>query len=146
LTTKPGSHLISAPDPTRLPGTVQAAAGLILLYGLVAVLNALTMQAQAGWGEPWALGRALLRLLVSGLIAWGLSRRARWAWWLGVGWSVFGLVLGASAMLVFERGDIHWLVPSRAQLPLGIMLLSLGGALTLLISPSARAIFTSRAA
>lgn len=123
----------------RVPVTIQAAAGLILLYGVVALVNALTMQSRAGWGEPWALSRALLRLSVSGLIAWGLLRRRAWAWWLGLAWCVFGLALGASAMLVFERGDVHWLAPSRAQLPLGVMLLSLGGAIALLITPSARA-------
>jgi hypothetical protein len=131
----------SATDSGRLPGTVQAAAGLILLYGALALLNALTMQSQAGWGEPWALGRALLRLLVSGFIAWGLFRRAGWAWWMGLGWCAFGLGIGASALLVFERGDVHWLAPSRAQLLLGIMLLSLGGAIALLVTPSARAAF-----
>jgi hypothetical protein len=138
--------MISATDSTRLPATVQAAAGLILLYGVVALLNALTMQSQAGWGEPWALGRALLRLLISGLIAWGLVRRARWAWWVGLGWSAFGLALGASAMLVFEMGDIHWLAPSRAQLPLVVMLLSLGSAIALLLTRSGRAVFRPGAA
>jgi hypothetical protein len=133
--------MLLATTSSRLPSTVWVAAGLILAYGVLAVANALTMQSQAGWGEPWALGRGLLRLLVSGVIAWGLFRRARWAWWVGLGWSVFGLVLGASRMLVVERGDIHWLAPSRAQLLLGVMLLSLGGAIALLITPSARAAF-----
>jgi hypothetical protein len=130
---------MSPSDSVGRYGTIRAAAGLITLYGVVALLNALTMQTQAGWGEPWALGRALLRLLVSALVAWALLRRAPWAWWVALGWCLFGLFLGASAMLVFERGDIHWLRPSRAQLPLGVMLLSLGGAIALLITPSGRA-------
>jgi len=124
-----------------LPATVRGAAGLMLLYGIAALLNAGTMQAQAGWGEPWALGRALLRLLISGFIAWGLLRRMGWAWWLGLLWSVFGLVVGASAVLVIEAGDVHWLPPSRGQLLLGVTLLSLGGAIALLLSSSARAAF-----
>ena len=132
-------------DSHSLPGTVRAAAGLILVYGVLAVANALTMQSRAGWGEPWALGRALLRLLVSAVIAWGLFRRAPWAWWLGLGWSLFGLGVGAAAILVFERGDIHWLAPSRAQWLLGVMLLSLGGAIALLVTPTARAAFRSGA-
>jgi hypothetical protein len=113
----------------------------LLLYGIAALLNAATMQAQSGWGEPWALGRGLLRLLIAGLIAWGLLRRMGWAWWLGLLWSVFGLVVGASAMLVIEAGDLHWLQPSRGQLLLGVTLLSLGGAIALLLSSSARAAF-----
>ncbi len=136
----------SATALNRVPRSVAAAAGLILLYGVLALLNALTMQNQAGWGEPWALGRALLRLLVSGIIAWGLLRRARWGWWVALGWGIFGLALGASATLVFERGDIHWLAPSRGQLLLGVMLLSLGGAIALLITQSARAAFRAGAA
>ena len=124
---------------TRLPATVRGAAGLMLLYGVAALLNAVTMQAQAGWGEPWALTRALLRLLISGFIAWGLLRRMGWAWWLGLLWSVFGLVVGALAMLVIEAGDVHWLQPSRGQLLLGVTLLSLGGVIALLLSSSARA-------
>lgn len=124
---------------TGLPATVRAAAGLLLLYGITALLNAVTMQAQAGWGEPWALGRALLRLLISGFIAWGLLRRMGWARWLGLLWSAFGLVVGALAVLVIEAGDVHWLPPSRGQLLLGVTLLSLGGAIALLLSSSARA-------
>jgi hypothetical protein len=122
----------------RLPPAVRGAAALLLLYGIAALLNAWTMQAQAGWGEPW---RALLRLFVSGFIAWGLLRRMGWSWWLGLLWSVFGLVLGASAMLVIDAGDVHWLPPSRDQLLLGVTLLSLGGAIALLLSSSARAAF-----
>jgi hypothetical protein len=118
----------------------------MLLYGVAALLNAWTMQDQAGWGEPWALGRALLRLLVSGLIAWGLLRGMGWAWWLGLLWSVFGLVVGALAMLVIEESDVHWLPPSRGQLLLGITLVSLGGAIALLLSSSARAAFRPGAA
>src|SRR5918996_2382715 len=98
---------------TGLPATVRAAAGLLLLYGIAALLNAVTMQAQAGWGEPWALGRALLRLLISGFIAWGLLRGLGWAWWLGLLWSVFGLVVGALAVLVVEAGDVHLPPPRR---------------------------------
>jgi hypothetical protein len=104
------------------------------------------MQAQAGWGEPWALGRALLRLLISGFIAWGLLRGMRWAWWLGLLWSVFGLIVGALAVLVVEAGDVHWLPPSRGQLLLGVMLLSLGGVIALLLSSSARAGYRADAA
>jgi hypothetical protein len=126
---------------TQLPATVRGAAGFMLLYGIAALLNAVTMQAQAGWGEPWALGRALLRLLISGFIAWGLLGRMGWAWWIGLLWSVFGLAVGALAMLVFEAGDVYWLPPSRGQLLLGVTLLSLGGAIALLLSSSARAAF-----
>lgn len=139
-------RLTSLGDSHGLPGTVRAAAGLILVYGVLALANALTMQGQAGWGEPWALGRSLLRLLISAVIAWGLLRRAGWAWWVGLGWSIFGLVLGASAMLVYQRGDIHWLAPSRGQLLLGGTLLSLGGAVALLVTPSGRAAFRARGA
>ena len=137
---------MTSTSSTRLPATVRGAAGLLLLYGIAALLNAATMQAQAGWGEPWALARALLRFLIAGLIAWGLLRRLGWAWWLGLLWSVFGLAVGGSAVLVIEAGDVHWLQPSRGQLLLGVSLLCLGGAIALLLSSSARAAFRPGAA
>jgi hypothetical protein len=130
---------VSARPPTDSPpATLRWAAALFLLYGGAVLLNALAMQAGEGWGEPWALPRAALRLLVSGVLAWGLLRRARWAWLLGLLWALFVLVLGGLALLVWEHGDIRWLAPSRAQVLPVAALVSLGGAIALLLTPSAR--------
>jgi hypothetical protein len=115
-----------------------------MLYGVAVVLNAIMMQSETGWIAARDFPRALLRLFGTGLIAWGLWRRARWAWWLGLALAAFWLTAGALAILVFERGDVHWLPPSGFQIFLVISLLCLGGSLALLLSPSARQVFRRR--
>jgi peptidoglycan/LPS O-acetylase OafA/YrhL len=124
-----------------LPANVKLAAALFVLYGLAVVLNVTVMQTAAGWGAPRDFPRAILQLIGAGLIAWGLVRRARWAWWLGIVLAVFWLVAAALVVLVLDRGDVYWLPPSGSQTFLVASLVCLGGAVALLISPSARAVF-----
>ena len=127
----------------EVPSTGKLAAAAFLVYGSSVVLNAFAYQVAAGWGWenlrglPWAL----VHLAAAGLIAWGLLRRARWAWWLGLGASLFGLAAGALVVLVVEHGDVYWLPPSRYQAFLVISFLCLGVAVAALVSPSARAAF-----
>jgi hypothetical protein len=110
------------------------------------VLNATVIQSAAGWAAPRDFPRAVVRLFGTGLIAWGLVHRARWAWWLGVILAAFWLAAGAAAVLVVERGDVYWLQPSGFQVFLMVSLLCLGLALALLLSPSARRVFRRPAA
>ena len=124
-----------------LPSSVKLAAALFVAYGVAVVLNAIAIQGMAGWGEAGDFPRALIRLFGTGLIASGLLRRARWAWWLGLILAAVWLVAGALAVLVLERGDAHWLPPSGLQIFLVISLLCLGLAVALLVSPSVRAVF-----
>jgi hypothetical protein len=124
-----------------LPNSVRLAAALFAVYGVTVVLNATVMSSADSWVTAHGLPRALLRLLGTVLIAWGLLHRARWAWWLGFGLAAFWLATGALAVLVLERGDVYWLPPGGFQLPLVISELSLGLALALLLSPSARTVF-----
>ena len=133
--------MVEARSPEALPRTVQLAAALFLLYGVAVVINALGVQGPAGWAAARDFPRAILRLVGTGLIAWGLLRRARWAWWLGLVLAVFWLVAGALTVLVFERGDIYWLPPSGFQLFLAGSLVCLGGTVALLLSPSSRKAF-----
>jgi hypothetical protein len=129
-----------------LPSSVKLAAVLLVVYGAAVVLNATVIQEAGGWAAPRDFPRALIRLLGTGLIAWGLVQRARWAWWLGVILAAFWLVAGAAAVLVVERGDVYWLQPSGFQVFLMVSLLCLGLALALLLSPSARRVFRRPAA
>jgi len=129
-----------------LPNSVKMAAALFVMYGVVVVLNATVMPSADSWVAAHDLPRALLRLLGTGLIAWGLLHRARWAWWLGLGLAAFWLAAGALAVLVLERGDVYWLPPSGFQVFLVVSLLCLGLALALLLSPSAREVFRLPAA
>jgi hypothetical protein len=129
-----------------LPNSVKLAAALFLVYGVVVVLNATVMQSADTWIAARGLPRALMRLLGTGLIAWGLLHRARWAWWLGLGLAAFWLATGALAVLVLEHGDVYWLPPSGFQIFLVVSLLCLGLAFALLLSPSARTVFRRRSA
>jgi hypothetical protein len=124
-----------------LPNSVKLAAALFLVYGVAVVLNATALQGTTGWVAAQDFPRAIVRRLGTGLIAWGLLRRARWAWWLGLIFAAVWLGAGALAVLVLERGDVYWLPPSGLQIFLVISLLCLGLALALLLSPSARAVF-----
>jgi peptidoglycan/LPS O-acetylase OafA/YrhL len=124
-----------------LPSSVKLAAALLVLYGAAVVLNATVIQNSGGWAAPHDFPRAVIRLLGTGFIAWGLVHRARWAWWLGVILAAFWLAAGAAAVLVLERGDVYWLQPSGFQVFLMVSLLCLGLALALLLSPSARRVF-----
>ena len=132
--------------PAALPTSVKLAAALFVVYGVAVVVNATAMQSEAGWVEAADFPRALVRLVGTLVIAWGLLHRARWAWWLGLGLAAFWLATGALAVLVLERGDVYWLPPSRFQIFLVVSLLCLGLALALLLSPPARAVFRRPAA
>jgi hypothetical protein len=133
--------MVEFKGPETLPASVKLAAALFVAYGVAVVLNATVMQAAGGWGAARDFPRAILRLIGTGIIAWGLLRRARWAWWLGLVLAVFWLSAGALAVLVVERGDVYWLSPSGFQTFLVASLVCLGAAVALLISPSARAVF-----
>jgi hypothetical protein len=129
-----------------LPHSVKLAAALFVAYGVAVVLNASAIQGAAAWVAAADFPRAIIRLLGTGLIAWGLLKRARWAWWLGLILAAVWLVAGALTVLVLERGDVHWLRPSGFQTFLVVSLLCLGSAVALLLSPSARAVFRRPAA
>ena len=124
-----------------LPGSVKLAAALLVVYGVAVVLNASAVQGETRWVGGGDFPRALLRLFGTVLIGWGLLRRARWAWWLGLVLAAMWLVAGALAVLVLERGDVHWLPPGGWQIFLVVSLLCLGLVVALLLSPSARAAF-----
>jgi hypothetical protein len=137
-----GERAMGHPNtPDALPNSVKLAAALFVGYGVAVVLNATAMQGAAGWVGAGDFPRAVIRLLGTGLIAWGLLHRARWAWWLGLGLAAFWLVAGALAVLVLERGDVYWLPPSGFQIFLVVSLLCLGLAVALLLSPSVRSLF-----
>ena len=131
---------------TSLPNSVKLAAALFVVYGVAVVLNATAVQGAAGWVGAADFPRAFIRLLGTGVIAWGLLQRARWAWWLGLVLAVVWLAAGALTVFVFERGDVHWLRPSGVQTFLVVSLLCLGLVVALLLSPSARAVFRRPAA
>jgi hypothetical protein len=131
------------PAPPRLPASVKVAASLFLLYGIGVLVGTAAAMGGLGWATPRLWLRAVFRLLASSLVAWGLLRRARWAWPVGLILSLAWLLLGAVTTLVVERHDLYWLTPTRWQTGLAASLLCLGAIVALLVSPSARAAFRS---
>jgi hypothetical protein len=120
---------------------VKAAAALFALYGICAVLNALVMVPSAGWPAPGDSVRAVVRLFGGAVIAWGLLRRERWAWAVGLVLGLFWIVTDGLATLVVQHGDVLWLRPSGFQLLLTASLIGLGVAIALLLTPRVRAAF-----
>ena len=134
------------PQPTIInsrvtPSGVKAAAALFVVYGLCAFLNGVLIMPSAGWPVRSEWVRAIVRLAGAGLIAWGLLRRERWAWGLGLVLGLFWIVTDGLATLVVQHGDLVWLPPSGFQLLLTVSLIGLGAAIALLLTPAVRAAF-----
>jgi hypothetical protein len=123
-----------------VPRSVYAAAAMFAIYGAAVLLNAIRAHSELGWSDAGDYGRAILRLVGCALVAWGLLRGERWSWWLGLALAVLWLISGALTMVVLDRGDVHWLRPSGSQLFMAVGLLSLGVAVALLLTPSARSL------
>lgn len=125
-----------------LPRSVRAAVLCFLGYGVVVVLNAILLLA-GDWGGPAMAAQALLRFLAVGVLAGGLVRRRRWAWWISVVVGGVGIVLGVFAAVVFattEPGDLLP-YPTLTVTLIALSVALLGTVLALLLSPSARAAF-----
>jgi hypothetical protein len=131
------------PAIAKLPPGVKAAATLFVLYGIAVLVSTAVALGGVGWATPRLWLRAIFRLVASSLVAWGLLRRARWAWIVGLALALAWLLLAALTTLVIERHDVYWLAPSRWQAGLVASLLCLGAIIALLASPSARAAFGS---
>lgn len=128
-------------DRETLPASVKLAAGLFMGYGVMTFINTTAVLAGAGLAAPRGWLRATFHLLGSALIAWGLLHRARWARVLGLLLAGVWLFVGMVTTLVVERWDVYWLPPSRFQLVLTGSLICLGLAVSLLLTPSALAVF-----
>jgi hypothetical protein len=131
---------ITASD-RRAPGGVKLAAALFALYGVSAFVNAAVVLRGGGWGSPRGWVPVLIQVIGAGIVAWGLLRGRRWAWWLGLAMGVFWLAAGALTTLVVQRDDLYWLPPSGFQLVLAGSLVCLGAAVAMLLTPGVRAVF-----
>jgi hypothetical protein len=124
-----------------MPPTVSAAAAMFVAYAAAVLLNAIAANGELGWSDAGDSGWTVLRIAGALLIAWGLFKGARWAWWVGLVLAAVCLVGAALAVVVLERGDLHWLQPSGSQLFMTAGMLSLGIAVALLLTRSARSFF-----
>ena len=108
----------------HLPWTVRAAAISLVTYSLVLLLHAALQQNSIGGDhiQPEGVRRAVIRVLATSFIAWGLWKRARWAWWTGVLLPGLLVVMGLFTLplhLTFRA--IAPDVPMPRPLPLVIM-------------------------
>jgi len=122
------------------PLSLKLAGLCFVLFAIAVLLNSAT-QSAAGWMVTRQIARAGVRVVGAGAVAWGLFRGARWAWVLGLVLGSFWLVTGLLTVIVLERHDLEWLRPSSFQVFLFASLASLGLAVALLLSPSARQAF-----
>ena len=127
---------------TSLPGTLRAAIAVLVLYAVFVIANATFWQSLGGWADWSDYPRGVLRTVMTGVLAWGLARREKWAWWIAVlltGFWAIGGTVGVIIMFRVAAGDE--LPPTSVLLTLAI-----GGALLiaafvlLLLRPSRSAI------
>jgi len=127
---------------TGVPATLRWAALVLGAYGLVVVVNATVLQATNDWVGLAEYPRALIRALGAALVAWGLLRRARWAWWLGVVLALFWLATSIFGFLMFlgiRTPEADALLPPGFYALLATTCVLLGAAAALLLAPSSRA-------
>ena len=134
------------PAAAPLPTTVRAAAWVLALYGVLVLVHATVAQSLGGWRDAGDYPRAVVRCLGLALVAWGLFRRRRWAWWTAVGLSGFWLVAGlagvtALLLLAGERPPL----PGSALTATVVGAALLAVALGLLLAPTSRAAFRAPA-
>jgi hypothetical protein len=125
-----------------VPASLRWAAIALVAYGIVVVASATVLQAMNDWVAIAEYPRALLRGLGVAITAWGLLRRARWAWWLGIVLVSVWLATSVFALLMlFSVG----MAEVADQLPPGFYpvmwttLALLAAAAAMLLSPSSRA-------
>jgi hypothetical protein len=131
-------------DGVEVPRSLRVAVGIFLVYGLAVVVNAVIWQSLSGWQEASDFPPAIVRFLGVGLISWGLLKRERWAWWLGVVLPSFwilsaGLGVVAYWALVGDEADLVIPLPA-AIFPLASFV-SLGVAVGLLLKRDVRMAF-----
>ena len=132
--------------PTSLPWTVRAAAIILAVYGVGVLLNATIQQNEIGWDsiELRGFSRAVLRCLGMCLIAWGLFKRVRWAWWSGVLLPAFFVVVGSVVLVVslmVSGATVLYAMSPRFVLGLSVVFAALTCAVILLLTPSRRGAF-----
>ena len=126
-----------------LPTTVAIAAALLALYGIAVLVNAFIDQTALGWNQVHWRGFPRSAIRCGGMLvtAWGLTVRARWAWWVGV---CFGGILSLAGLL---GAPVLWLIREEVRLPTRVIAVGLTSlaavivAVALLLTPSARSAF-----
>ncbi|MGH7446890.1 MAG: hypothetical protein ACREK1_11730 [Longimicrobiales bacterium] len=82
-----------------VPAKARTASVLLLIYAGLVLASAVHWQMQGPDAVPRDLFRAAVRVAGIVLIALGLFRGARWAWWAGVVFAGFWLLMGAVGVM-----------------------------------------------
>jgi hypothetical protein len=132
------------PVPDSPTKRIRLAAGLLVAYGLLVVVNAVYLQSLAAWEEWPQFSRALVRLGGMLLFAWGLLHAQRWAWWAAVGLGLFWLITGTLLLVgsyaaLGEEVVVLMPAPSHVLLVVGVGMLAT--AIVLLLTPAVRTAF-----
>lgn len=112
---------------------------MLVAYGLWVVINATLRQMATDWIDSGDYPRALIRLGGMVLIAYGLLRRQRWGWWLGVLMPSFFLLFAVGAVALAVAGGEAAAPVDLGQLLVPALCLAVGVAL--LLTTSSRAVF-----
>lgn len=130
---------------SELPQSVRLAAMLVVAYGLTVLISASVQQSISDW-EYWReFPRAVVRCGGAVLIAYGLLRRARWAWWTAVvGGGVLALS-GALGFVTFMASTLDVAVPISFLVGIAIGCVLLTAAVIALLRAESRESFRARA-
>ena len=138
---------VTHPDTAvgTLPLSVRTAAALLFIYAVFVIANASYWQIASGWEDASDYPRGVIRFAGVTLIAIGLLRRQRWAWWLGV---LLPLLLIALFVLniavILRAGGTGGLLGFAGSLTGPIVIAACPiMAMTLLLLPASRAAFRS---
>jgi hypothetical protein len=132
--------LLASPSASK---RVRAAAALLVAYGIIVLVNAVVLQSMANWVEWPQFFRGLIRVVGVSLLAWGLLRGERWAWWGTVGLGGFWLIAG-SLLLVgawFPVSDPTVPIPAFSRTILTVAVFVVAIAIALILTPPVRAAF-----
>ena len=123
---------------------LKVAASLVATYGIVVLGNGLFY---SWWsGDSSEMLRMVVRVLGSGLVAYGLWTRAKWGWWCGVLFSGLLSLIGALALAAAFLTD---LLESRPYPTVDLLffftaLAVLAAAFVCIMLPESRDAFRSR--
>lgn len=130
-------------EPT-IPPTVRWAAWLAFAYAAVVLAYATYGQVQSDWVNARDYFSGIVRTIGYVIIGYGLLRRLKFAWWLGVGFSAYLLLGGVFALVVLfalrgsaDRPALPSLFMPAAFTSLGILI----AFVAMLVHPKTRAVF-----
>ena len=130
---------------SELPRSVRLAALLVVAYGLTVLISASMQQSISNW-EYWRdYPRAVVRCGGAVLVAYGLLRRARWAWWTAVIAGGVLVAFGALGVVGFMVSTQAVAIPISLLVGMAIGLLFLTAAVLALLRAESREVFRARA-